>query len=137
MLVWPSTAAELQAFMSFRPTRLSCPCPLLTPAPTQPRYHCERSMAAAARYSELAKRKGLSLAQLALAWCKSRWWVRASRPAWPRRLWCCLRPAPALVLSGRAFSGERAQHTLRAAGCREGNQGKAFPPPRSALCAIC
>lgn len=30
-------------------------------------------MAAAAKYHALAASKGLSLAQLALAWCKSRW----------------------------------------------------------------
>ncbi|KAL4860207.1 Protein tas [Chlorella vulgaris] len=41
----------------------------------QARYHCDRSMAAAAEYCSLAKSKGLSLAQLALAWCKSRWFV--------------------------------------------------------------
>ncbi|PSC75257.1 aldo keto reductase [Micractinium conductrix] len=41
----------------------------------QPRYHCDRSMAAAAEYADLARSTGLSLAQLALAWCKSRWYV--------------------------------------------------------------
>lgn len=41
----------------------------------QPRYHSARSRAAAARYAELARSKGLSTAALALAWCKSRWYV--------------------------------------------------------------
>lgn len=49
------------------------------PCPLQPRYHSDRSLAAARRYAELAKSKGLTLAQLALAWCKSRWWLR---PGW-------------------------------------------------------
>ncbi|PRW59049.1 aldo keto reductase [Chlorella sorokiniana] len=44
----------------------------------QPRYHSERSLAAAAKYYELAQSKGLSLAQLALAWCKSRWYVAST-----------------------------------------------------------
>lgn len=35
-------------------------------------------MAAAAEYAELAKSKGLSVAQLALAWCKSRWYVAST-----------------------------------------------------------
>lgn len=39
----------------------------------QPRYHSAPSLAAARAYRDLAKQKGLSLAQLALAWCKSRW----------------------------------------------------------------
>lgn len=41
----------------------------------QQRYHSERSMAAARKYYGLAKSKGLTTAQLALAWCKSRWYV--------------------------------------------------------------
>ncbi|KAL4428585.1 hypothetical protein ABPG77_008897 [Micractinium sp. CCAP 211/92] len=41
----------------------------------QPRYHSEPSRAAARAYRELAEQKGLTLAQLALAWCKSRWYV--------------------------------------------------------------
>lgn len=40
--------------------------------------HSERSLAAAAKYYELAQAKGLSLAQLALAWCKSRWYVAST-----------------------------------------------------------
>ncbi|GAB4816568.1 hypothetical protein N2152v2_003614 [Parachlorella kessleri] len=44
----------------------------------QPRYHSERSLAAAACYADLAQRKGLTLAQLALAWCKSRWYVAST-----------------------------------------------------------
>lgn len=38
----------------------------------------ERSLAAAAKYYELAQSKGLSLAQMALAWCKSRWYVAST-----------------------------------------------------------
>lgn len=41
----------------------------------QPRYHSERSRTAGRRYYELAQKKGLSLSQLALAWCKSRDYV--------------------------------------------------------------
>lgn len=58
--------------------RLLCMVPLQFPG-FQPRYHCDRSMAAAAKYAELARSKGLTLAQLALAWCKSRWCGAAGR----------------------------------------------------------
>lgn len=35
----------------------------------QPRYHAPRTMAAAQKYAELAKSKGISATTLALAWC--------------------------------------------------------------------
>lgn len=41
----------------------------------QPRYHSARSKEAAKRYYDLAKSKGLTLQQLALAWCGSRSYV--------------------------------------------------------------
>lgn len=41
----------------------------------QPRYHSQCSRAAAAQYARLAAGKGLTCAQLALACCKSRWYV--------------------------------------------------------------
>lgn len=44
----------------------------------QARYHCDRSLAAAHKYAALAKAKGLTTAQLALAWCKSRWYVAST-----------------------------------------------------------
>jgi aryl-alcohol dehydrogenase-like predicted oxidoreductase len=44
----------------------------------QPRYHSARSRAAAAEYAALAKAQGLTTAQLALAWCASRWYVHST-----------------------------------------------------------
>ncbi|EFN51689.1 hypothetical protein CHLNCDRAFT_27720 [Chlorella variabilis] len=44
----------------------------------QPRYHSAASMAAAAEYAAVAKGAGLTLAQLALAWCASRWYVAST-----------------------------------------------------------
>ncbi|KAG1670970.1 hypothetical protein FOA52_014359 [Chlamydomonas sp. UWO 241] len=41
----------------------------------QPRYHSERTMAATAKYMELAKAKGITATQLALAWCAGRWYM--------------------------------------------------------------
>jgi aryl-alcohol dehydrogenase-like predicted oxidoreductase len=41
----------------------------------QPRYHSERSKAAAAEYAAIAAKVGISTAALALAWCQSRWYV--------------------------------------------------------------
>ena len=41
----------------------------------QPRYHSERSLAAARKYYDLATEKGIPVAQLALAWCKSRFYI--------------------------------------------------------------
>ena len=58
-----------------------------TPAPSsrhvlfpgfQPRYHSPTAMAAAKLYYDLAKSKGLSLPTLALAWCRSRWYVAST-----------------------------------------------------------
>lgn len=44
----------------------------------QPRYHSPASRAAAAEYASIAQKAGLSVAQLALAWCKSRWYVAST-----------------------------------------------------------
>ena len=44
----------------------------------QARYHCDRATEAALKYRALAQSKGLSLAQLALAWCKSRFYVTST-----------------------------------------------------------
>lgn len=41
----------------------------------QPRYYCERSMTAAKKYYDLAKRKGLKLSTLSYAFCESRFYV--------------------------------------------------------------
>jgi aryl-alcohol dehydrogenase-like predicted oxidoreductase len=41
----------------------------------QPRYASERTHAATELYAELARGKGLTTAQLALAWCASRWFM--------------------------------------------------------------
>jgi hypothetical protein len=86
------------------------PAPLLrNPAPQfpgfQPRYHSEPSRAAAAEYAALARSKGLTTAQLALAWCKSRWWVAAAAQRGEARGHCglarqspCRRPLLFLTL---------------------------------------
>lgn len=62
--------------------RLCCHCCCVNQAWTLPPLahpaRSERSLAAAAKYYELAQAKGLSLAQLALAWCKSRWYVAST-----------------------------------------------------------
>jgi aryl-alcohol dehydrogenase-like predicted oxidoreductase len=44
----------------------------------QARYHSERSVAAAREYRELATSKGMSVTTLALAWCKSRFYVAST-----------------------------------------------------------
>eukprot|EP00741_Cyanophora_paradoxa_P008688 tig00001368_g8411.t1 len=44
----------------------------------QPRYHAEPTMAATRKYAELAKKHGITPTQLALAWCKSRWYVAST-----------------------------------------------------------
>mmetsp|Transcript_33325 Transcript_33325/g.79032 ORF Transcript_33325/g.79032 Transcript_33325/m.79032 type:complete len:361 (-) Transcript_33325:36-1118(-) len=44
----------------------------------QPRYYCRQNRAAAERYSAIAKEAGLSLAQLAYAFCKSRFFVAST-----------------------------------------------------------
>mmetsp|Transcript_24015 Transcript_24015/g.66733 ORF Transcript_24015/g.66733 Transcript_24015/m.66733 type:complete len:309 (-) Transcript_24015:24-950(-) len=44
----------------------------------QPRYHCKQTRAAAERYAVIAKEAGISLAQLALAFCKSRFYVTST-----------------------------------------------------------
>eukprot|EP00873_Tetraselmis_striata_P025623 jgi/Tetstr1/445887/TSEL_003525.t1 len=44
----------------------------------QPRYHCAQNRAAAERYAAIAKAAGLTLAQLALAFCKSRFYVAST-----------------------------------------------------------
>lgn len=58
---------------------LQCGYDRIACLPHCPHLCCsERSLAAAAKYYELAQSKGLSLAQLALAWCKSRWYVAST-----------------------------------------------------------
>ena len=52
--------------------------PTNTTERAQPRYHSPRSRAAAQAYAKIAKSNNLSLAQLALAWCKSRWYVAST-----------------------------------------------------------
>jgi len=44
----------------------------------QPRYHCKQNLEAAERYAVIAKEAGLTLAQLALAFSKSRFYVTAT-----------------------------------------------------------
>eukprot|EP00741_Cyanophora_paradoxa_P008686 tig00001368_g8409.t1 len=44
----------------------------------QQRYHAEPTMAATRKYAELAKKHGITPTQLALAWCKSRWYVAST-----------------------------------------------------------
>jgi hypothetical protein len=80
---------------------LAASCPTLLPVQFpgfQPRYHSERSLAAAAAYGQLAKAQGLTLAQLALAWCKSRWWVMGTVVG-SRCLLICLLQLPVRLLS--------------------------------------
>lgn len=58
--------------------RFLSPTPLPPPPAFQPRYFSPESLAAVAEYAALAKSKSLTPTQLALAWCKSRWYVTST-----------------------------------------------------------
>ncbi len=52
--------------------------PTLPTTAFQPRYFSPEALAAVEEYAALAKSKNLTPTQLALAWCKSRWYVTST-----------------------------------------------------------